>query len=191
MKKGKIHFMGYEVAVNKAWDELAGLVTEKTVSARFLADEYTVNLLARTVISSSCNVPAKDFVTVIILHYLIRKVSGLPDLTGEWMPFRELAGIEGYYDAFRKRAIDPVIRKYGKNPDNIFSVLERFPSRKGDLADASVVIDALPGVPVMVELWRSDEDFGPDANIMFDKSVSGIFCTEDIIVLAGLVAASL
>jgi hypothetical protein len=43
----------------------------------------------------------------------------------------------------------------------------------------------------MVELWRSDEDFGPDANIMFDKSVISIFCTEDIIVLAGLVAASL
>jgi len=34
---------------------------------------------------------------------------------------------------------------------------------------------------------KADEEFGPDANILFDKNISGIFCTEDIVVLTELI----
>jgi hypothetical protein len=38
-------------------------------------------------------------------------------------------------------------------------------------------------------MWRPDEEFGPEANLLFDKSITGIFCTEDIVVLAGIIAS--
>jgi hypothetical protein len=50
---------------------------------------------------------------------------------------------------------------------------------------------AFEGVPALVKVWKPDEDFGPDANIYFDRSIREIFCTEDIVVLAGIIAASL
>lgn len=184
--------MAYEVAVNKAWEDLSKLSAEKLFSVRFLSDEYSIDLTAKKVMSLSCNVPAEDFWSVLILHYLIKKLSGLPELAGEWVSFNEAAVADSYYPVFRKRTIEPLIRKYGTNPQGIFLALERIPSKKVDnLADAAIIVEAFDKVPVLVKLWGKDEEFSSDANILFDRSVTEIFCTEDIVVLAGMVAASL
>ncbi len=183
--------MGYEIAINKAWGDLENLRPDKRLSVRFLADEYEVDLSARKILSLSCNAPAKDFMAILILHYLAAKLKGLPALTSLWLNFKELANIEGYYPTFRKRSVEPIIRKYGKNPEGILEVLERLPAKRAGQGDVGIVLEAFEGVPVLVTLWRSDDEFGPEANILFDKSITQVFCTEDIVVLAGVVASQL
>jgi hypothetical protein len=183
--------MGYDTAINKAWDELSKLNPGKGFSVKFLADEYTIDLEAKKVFSLSCNVAAKDFTAILILHYLIQKLKGLPTLTGEWLTFREFSGIEGYEPAFKNRAIEPILRKYGNNPQGLLQALDRLPGRRVMESDVSIVLEAFEGVPVLIKLWRADEEFGPDANMLFDKSITKIFYTEDIVVLAGLVANTL
>lgn len=179
------------MAINKAWEDLGKLNPGKNISVKFLADEYSVDLETKKLISLACNVPAKDFPSILILHYLIQKLNGLPPLTGEWLSFRELSGVEGYEAAFRKRSIEPIIRKYGSHPEGLLEVLDRLPGKRVDQADIGIVLGVFEGVPVMVLLWRADNEFGPEANMLFDKSITDVFCTEDIVVLAGLVAASL
>lgn len=183
--------MAYDVAINKAWEELGKIKPQGNLTVKFLADEYSVDLAAKKVMSLACNVAAKDFSTILLLHYLIQKLKGLPHLTGEWLSFRELSGVEGYEAAFRKRSIEPILRKYGKNPEGLLAALDRLPGKRVDQADIGIVLEAFQGVPAMIVLWRPDEEFGPEANILFDKSITKILCTEDIVVLAGLVAASL
>ncbi|MBU2062961.1 MAG: DUF3786 domain-containing protein, partial [Candidatus Omnitrophica bacterium] len=39
--------------------------------------------------------------------------------------------------------------------------------------------------------WRGDDEFGPQANIHFDKSVQEVFCTEDIVVFSENIAAKI
>jgi hypothetical protein len=99
--------------------------------------------------------------------------------------------VEGYFDAFHKRSIEPIIRKYGKNPEAIKAAVGRLPAESIAGGDFGVVIRAFEGVPVLVKLWKADEEFGPDANMYFDSSITGIFCTEDIVVLAGIIGSSL
>ena len=183
--------MGYEVAINKAWQDLAKLNVTEVFSIRFLADEYTVDPRQKKVLSLSCNVLPKDFTAILILHYLIQKKAGLPELTDEWVTFKELSAVEGYYPAFRKRAIEPIIRKYGSHPEGVLSVLERLPAKRVSQGDLGLVIEALEKVPVLITLWRSDDEFGPEANMLFDRSIARIFCTEDIVVLAGIIASQL
>ncbi len=183
--------MGYEAAINKAWQDLAKLSVTEVFSIRFLADEYTLDPRQKSVASLSCNVAAKDFTAILILHYLFQKAKGLPGLTNEWVSFKELSGVEGYYPAFRKRAIEPIIRKYGSHPEGILSALERLPAKRVSQGDIGIVVGAFEGVPALITLWRPDEEFGPEANILFDKSITGIFCIEDIVVLAGIIATQL
>ena len=156
-----------------------------------MADEYSVDIKAGKILSLSCNVPAKDFVSILVLHYLAQRLKGLPELSGQWLTFREFSGVEGYYDAYHKRCIEPVIGKYGKNPDAIKGVLSRLPGKLSDGGDVSIVVEAFVNVPVLVKLWKPDAEFGPDANMYFDASIKNIFCTEDIVVLAQLVAGQL
>jgi hypothetical protein len=53
--------------------------------------------------------------------------------------------------------------------------------------DFSVVIKALPLVPVALILWKGDEEFPPEGTLLFDKTVSKILSAEDIAWLAGMV----
>jgi len=183
--------MTYDAAINKAWEELAKLKLNEIVSVKFLADEYTVDLQDRKVISLSCNALARDHTAILILHYLRQKLNGLPALISEWVSFKELSGVEGYYLAFRERAIKPIIRKYGSKPEGILALLDRLPAKKVNQGDIGIVLEPFAGVPVLITLWRPDEEFGPEANMLFDRSITQIFCTEDIVVLAGFIAANI
>ena len=67
--------MEYKIALNKAWDELAKITQDKRFSVPFLNDTYSIDLEKREVLSLSCNVAAKPFYSIIILHYLTKKES--------------------------------------------------------------------------------------------------------------------
>ena len=180
--------MSYEAAINKAWDVLAKLNPSEASAVKFLADEYTVDFKEKKVLSLSCNAQAKDFTAILILHYLVHQINGLPKLTGEWLSFKELSGVEGYLPAFKKRTLEPILKKYGSHPEGILSALDRLPGRRVDQGDIGIVIEVFEGVPVLITLWRPDEEFGPEVNMLFDKGIVKIFCTEDIVVLAGIIA---
>ncbi len=183
--------MGYEIAVKNAWDRLADATAERKFAVKLLADEYSVDLDSRKVLSLSCNTPAKDYTAILILHYLVAKSKGLPRIKGEWLTFRELAGVEGYEQAFRQRVIERIIKKYGKNPEGLFSVLGRLPGEKIKQADIAISLSIFAGVPALIEMWKADDEFGAEANLLFDSSIKEIYCTEDIVVLAEFIVSQI
>jgi hypothetical protein len=158
------------------------------ITVRFLGDEYSVDTGGRKILSLACNVPAKDFYAILLLHYLAARFNGLPTLAGEWVDFKEIARVEGYEGAFRGRCIEPIIRKYGSCVKHLLHVIEKLPGKVVQQADAAVVIQAFEGVPVLVTLWGADDEFSPDANMLFDRSITSIFCVEDVVVLGQILA---
>ena len=182
--------MGYEAAISKAWAELANLTQKKSHTVRFLDDEYSIDLEKKSILSLSSNVPPKTHISILLLHYLSRRLKGLPQPKGEWISFKQLEGGQVYYSVFRKRVLEPIIKKYGENPEGLISVLtKRFKAKEVKQADASVVLDVFDGIPILITMWRGDEEFGPEANLLFDRSIAEIFCTEDAVITAEIVAS--
>jgi len=182
--------MGYDTALSKAWAELENLTHENNHVVRFLNDEYGIDLGKKSILSLSCNVPPKTHISILILHYLSRRLKGLPQPAGEWISFRQLDGGQVYYSVFRKRVLEPIIRKYGKNPEGFLSELtKRFKAKEIKQADASVVLEVFDGIPVLITLWQGDEEFSPEANVLFDGNISEIFCTEDTVICAEIAAS--
>jgi hypothetical protein len=180
--------MTYEAALSKSWQELGSISRQRNLSVRFLSDEYTIDLENKRVFSLSCNIAAKDHLSILLLHYLIQEIKGLPLISGGWVSFKQLAGGQGYYPVFKKRVIDIIAGKYGSNPDNIFNLVERFGAKRLQLADASVVLEAFRNVPLLITVSRADEEFAAEANVLFDESITDIFCTEDIVILSEFIA---
>jgi len=182
--------MAYGVALSQAWAELETLTKEKNHTIRFLNDRYGIDLDKRTIVSLSSNVPAKNHLSILILHYLSRKLKGLPQPTGKWISFKELDGGLVYYSVFRKRVLEPIIRKYGKDLKGFVSEMtKRFSAKEMEQGDASIVLEAFDGIPMLITLWQGDEEFPPEANLLFDKSITEIFCTEDAVISAEIVAS--
>lgn len=178
--------MGYAKALEKAWSNIADLTKDEVFSVKFMSDSYKITVPAKFILSARDLVPAKTHLQIIILHYLISKLSKnqLPPPTGEWIDFNQLEGGEVYYPIFRKRTIDVILKKYGSNPDALLNnTIGKFPAEKAGAGDTGIAIRPFDGVNIMITVWKSDEEFPPDANILFDKNISGIFCTEDVVVL--------
>ena len=53
------------------------------------------------------------------------------------------------------------------------------------LGDAAARFMAFPRVPITHVLWRGDEEFPPEATILFDETIPRYFPTEDIAALSG------
>jgi hypothetical protein len=96
--------MGYAQAMDKAWNDIAGIAADNRFAVKLLSDTYDIDTGRRTVVSGSCGVSAKDCTSIIILHYLFQRLAlkgHLPEPSGEWIDFNQLDGGEGYYPAFR------------------------------------------------------------------------------------------
>jgi len=123
---------------------------------------------------------------ILLLHYM-----GMAETAGiahEWISYQEVPDGRFYLDAFVRRAKNPLIQTFGNEPELLVKLAtETYGARPLDHGDFSVVIQALPLVPVALILWKGDEEFPPDGNILFDRSISKIFSAEDIAWLAGMI----
>ena len=99
--------MGYKVALEKSWEMLQ---ESGKKNIRFLNDEYEVDFSKKSVLSLSCNVEAKEYYKILILHYLANehKVSNIDN--DKWISFKELEGGKEYFSAFRKRIVVPILK---------------------------------------------------------------------------------
>jgi hypothetical protein len=120
---------------------------------------------------------------ILILHYLLNS-SGEP-LTGKTIDFRQVPEGSFYWSAFVSRAKKPLLETFGGDPQFYLKVAAQLGGEILALGDAAARFTAFPLVPVTHVLWRGDEEFPPEANILFDNTIPRHLPTEDIAALAG------
>jgi hypothetical protein len=126
---------------------------------------------------------------ILYLHYLCGAWSSKGvNATGEWISFQEIPDGRFYMDAFQRRAKNPMVTTFGEKPDLLVKVAtELYGAVPFNQGDASVVVRALPLVHLALILWKGDEEFPPEGNVLFDRSIIKIFSAEDIAWLSGMV----
>lgn len=183
--------MPYDTALAKSWEELGKLADKDAYTVELLGDTYELGVKERRSSSVSCNVPTKDFLTILLLHYLIGSLKGGFTPSGEWISFKDVENGEIYYPAFREGAIKPLLRKFGDNPKGILAALEKFKGKSIKEGDAGIEITTFKDMSVRIVLWKGDEEFGPEATLLFDRNIPKLFTMEDIVVFSRFVTHSL
>ena len=118
---------------------------------------------------------------VLILHYFL-SAKGTA-LTNNLITFRELPEGKVYLPTFNKRTTYPLVKYFGENPLLLVEAAEKMGGSKADYGDAAVTFDAFRYVPVTIVMWKGDDEFPPEGNILFDSTVTDYLSTEDTIVL--------
>ena len=126
---------------------------------------------------------------ILLLHYLQGAWSSSgAGITGEWISFQEVPDGKFYLDAFHRRAKNPMVQAFGHHPELLVKLAgETFGAEPSDQGDVSVLVKALPLVPVALIVWKGDEEFPPEGNILFDRSIVKMLSAEDIAWLSGMV----
>ena len=123
---------------------------------------------------------------VLIMHYLNGAAGAR--VAGEWIAYQEVPDGRFYLDAFLRRAKNPLVQAFGSHPERLLPVTEEiYGAKPFEQGDHSVVVQAFPLVPVVLILWEGDDEFPPEGNLLFDRSISDILSAEDIAWLAGMI----
>ncbi|MFH1351137.1 MAG: DUF3786 domain-containing protein [Pseudomonadota bacterium] len=126
---------------------------------------------------------------ILLLHYLQGAfASSGSAITGEWIAFQDVPDGKFYLDAFHRRAKIPMVQAFGDRPELLVGLATNaYGAVPFDQGDISVAVKALPLVPVALIIWRGDEEFPPEGNILFDRNISDILSAEDVAWLSGMV----
>ncbi len=122
---------------------------------------------------------------VLILHYM-NAMQKTP-VSGKWIAYREIPGASFYYSSFVKRAIDPLKKVFGNNTGALPPAAEKTGGKIIDNGDVGYEFRVLPKVPLQLILWEGDDEFAPEANILFDETAGSYLSPEDAAWLAGMV----
>jgi hypothetical protein len=192
------HEYGYGLAYKLACEQLAkidnidqqclksGAQYQVTGSQKVIILEYLNQLyqivfphIDISLVDSEMEVPIRD--KILILHYLTLAKGTLA--TNKLIAYQELPEGFNYFPTFSKRAIKPLLDRFGKEPHWLVDATEKLGGHKVDYGDVAVTVNAFSRVPITIVLWRGDEEFAPMGNILFDSTVSDYLSIEDINVL--------
>ena len=162
--------------------------TTKSFTVPYLMQNYSVTYPQGNVTNTEQK--EADLTTaILILHYLTG-ASGV-ELTNDWVSFKELQGGAIYIQAFQKRAINPLVQAFGKEPDAFTAATKQFAGTPAEFGDLSYIIPVFPRIPILLILWRGDDEFPPNGTILFDRNANTYLHTEDFAHLASMTVYAL
>jgi len=159
--------------------------TKKVIILEYLSRSYQVTLpdIEISLKDSEEAVSLRD--KILILHYLTQ-AKGTP-ASSKMITYKELPEGASYFPTFFKRTIKPLVDHFGQEPQRLMGAAEKLGGQKADYGDVAVTINAFSRVPITLVLWRGDEEFSPEGNILFDSTISDYLPTEDINVLCEVI----
>jgi len=127
--------------------------------------------------------------TILMLHYLIT-AKGTP-ATGKLIGLRQVPGGSFEHANFSREVLTPLLDHFGKDPARLVEAAANLGGSKAGYGDVAVSIRAFPNVPVVIILWRGDDEFAPNGSMLFDSTVTDYLSTEDMSVLCARIVEKL
>jgi hypothetical protein len=114
------------------------------------------------------------------LHYLNNADGRQP--TGRLKHFREFKDGHFYEPAFNRRTKEILIQVFGKDPAPMIAAAGKLKGKVLETGDAAVELPYFPCLPITCILWKGDDEFPPEATVLFDETADLFFSAEDMAV---------
>ncbi|NPV59083.1 MAG: DUF3786 domain-containing protein [Actinobacteria bacterium] len=126
---------------------------------------------------------------VLALRYI--KLSSGMEVTGEWIAYRDLPGGRFYATTLVPTVEQPLARVFGYREGALTEAAAALAGERAAYGDESFVFRAFPRVPLLLVLYRGDEEFPPSSRVLFDRCCSDYLNTDDLKILVTQLAAHL
>jgi hypothetical protein len=147
---------------------LGGRIVGDKLALKCLGKDFFIDSMGN--ITSECHTHA--WVTLFLLDYIINSRGDNP--AGQWIPFRELKKGAERNALFEQMCEKPLKHMADTHTDLFEDLIYIFSGDRSTnmfSSDISLVLYALPKVPILICYWKADGDMGSSLHIFFDSSV--------------------
>lgn len=117
-----------------------------------------------------------------IIYYLLRATK--TEAAGHWISEKDMPGGVTFFRGPHQIPTRVISRRFGNNIDEFSQRCRRLSGTPLDMADAAFRFEIIPDIPVAVLYWSGDEDFPAEANVLYDKTLSGRFPLDVVFSMA-------
>ena len=147
----------------------------KTFTFPLLGDTYKITHPDFTVTGERTPTNAER---ILFLRYLLDGKSAMPG--GKYLTYREFPWGEVYVQQFTGRCIVRYSFSYGFKPDFLREIMKHLPAKEVSVSDVGYEVTLMPGLTMQFLLWVGDEEFPPNAQILFSDNFRYAFTAEDM-----------
>ena len=187
--KEEVPFEHYQGLFEKAdAGEMAARAGVKWDGERFyvnlIGTEYTITHPVCT-IAPVCPLPMQTF----LLRYLLE----CRDVTwgGQWKTFREMPWGELYIKPYTGRVLTRAAFTFGTRIAAFRAACEKMGATTLNHGDAGFQFELLPGYFVQVLAWEGDDEFPPNAQIIYSDNFADGFAAEDRVVVGDILISTI
>lgn len=130
------------------------------------------------------------FVVKLLALLYLADAEAVP-LANHWVPYRELRDGLFYSKSFTDTVEDRICRRFGDDLEGLQAACVRLGGREVDQGDLGMVIDTFARLPILIIVWRGDDEFQPNARILFDASATNYLNAFELRMLCGEVVGRL
>jgi len=124
---------------------------------------------------------------LLTLLYLDR-ADGTP-LASHWVPYRELSDGLFYSKNFSETVEERMRTRFAAEPESLLDAAVALGGEPVEQGDAGVMLRTFPRIPLLIILWKQDEEFPAACNILFDASSTHYLNAFELKMLSGEMAS--
>ena len=172
-------------------------VTSRLQAVRWDGEKFYVNLLGREFAISHPNyaitatdggalppLPTQTF----LLRYLLEGKD--TPWTGEWKTFREMPWGELYIKPYTGRVLTRAAFTFGTRIDAFRKAAEKMGANAVPHGDAGYQFELVSGYRMQLLAWAGDDEFSPNAQILYSDNFAEGFGAEDRVVAGDILIAT-
>ena len=159
---------------------------------RFLNEDIQVDIPNQRLlhIHDGNGTPLEDpLLELVTLTYLNRVDTVLP-------LDRDIVGLQDlkeshFFAGPHELQTDPVLERYGKDPEAFLQAVVSLDGRMTDMADAAGRLLPFPRIPLYFLMWFADEEFPARLRVLFDRSIERFLPADAIWALVNRVGRAI
>lgn len=173
-------------------------VQERHPELRWDGKEFYVNLMGREYAIShpdyalraldGGNLPSLPTQT-FLLRYLLEGKS-VPG-TGEWKTFREMPWGELYIKPYTGRVLTRAAFTFGIRVAAFRTACEKMGALPVSHGDAGYQFDFIGGYRIRILVWEGDDEFPPNAQVLYSDNFADGFAAEDRVVAGDILISAI
>ena len=173
-------------------------VAERLKDVAWDGKEFTVTMLGRTFAISHPDyairaldegklppLPTQTF----LLRYLLESKDTV--WMGQWKTFREMPWGEMYIKPYTGRVLTRAAFTFGTRVAAFKAAAEKMGAEKMSHGDAGYRFDLIGGYQMQILVWEGDDEFPPNAQILYSDNFAEGFAAEDRVVAGDILISTI